>query len=469
MQRITIALVIALSSLLQVSVCRAVEVLTEIESGKIVDKTQWIEADKRLRLTLKNDIPNHWFLFALRGVKDKTLTIEIAAQNTIHGTYPWKDVQPVMADQIDTSDPLLYDEAAYQAQNGRLPWRRIKNATYDEKARVLTTKVSFDRDEATIALKYPAPISYVARRLQQLQEQNLDFQILEAGQSKAKRPLQVLAVPKFSVNKERWKTKPVILLYAGEHATEHDAPHAIIGALQWLLGESAEARALREKCNVLLIPHLTPDDVVNSIFGRTNNGFMGDEYSYDVENVAWAKFWNRWIENGYPLDISLAIYNVAGAESPNFFSPLVQGYKTQPDYPLSQALHRAIVERVDTLGMIIDTPMGRTGNFPMRLMGWHNYVFGTRAAFYEINSQYPFHPLSLSEVHELGVAILRGTGDFILQPENFRQQREIQRQRLQKRTAKKHEIMGDYRPGTEPDAAAENSKEEINDTFNLLW
>ena len=168
MPRIGIAFIIVLAGLLQLSPCRAVQVLTEVESGKIVDKTQWLEPDKRLRLTLKNDIPNHWFLFALRGVKDKTLTIEIAAQNSIHGSYPWKDVQPVMADQIDTSDPLLYDEAAYQAKNGRLPWRRIENATYDEKARVLTMQVTFLADEATIALKYPAPISYVEQRLKQL-------------------------------------------------------------------------------------------------------------------------------------------------------------------------------------------------------------------------------------------------------------------------------------------------------------
>ena len=261
----------------------------------------------------------------------------------------------------------------------------------------------------------------------------------------------------------------MVLLYAGEHATEHDTPHAIMGALQWLLGDTDEAKALRESCNVLLVPHLSPDDTFNSVFGRISDGFMGDTYPTGEENVTWAKFWNRWIEKGYALDVSVSIHNVGGAESPNFFSPLFQGYQLRIDYPLSQSLHQSVIGYVDKLGMQIDPKMGTGGNFSMRMMGWQGFSFATRGAFYELNSQYPPHRLSLSDLHAVGVAILRGSCDFIVQPEHLQEQRKYQRQRLAARTQRKDRILNDYISDMEPGTTTQEVEDRDDFTFNLMW
>lgn len=435
----------------------AVDVLTEVESGKMVETVTWIQPNQHVRLVLKNNIPNHWFLFALKGVQNKTLTIEVVGQNTIHHSFPWKGVQPLIADSLDLSDPVLYDEVAYKQQYDRLPWRRIENATYDEQKRTMTMQVHFDRDVATIALKYPCPVSYVDQRVQELSNQlgPTRIGIYTAGTTVEGRSLQIVAIPGVQgANAQRWKEKPTILLYGGEHATEHESSQVVMGALEWLLSDENTAQAFVRDYNVLLVPHLSADDTVNSVFGRISDGFTGTLYKSGPENDTWAKFWDGYIENGFRLDVSVDIHNVGGSESPNFFAPVIQSSQAK-ERPMAEALHKSVMAQFKeqtpskdndaNKDLIVDTTMKRYGNYVMRLMGWQTDSFGVRSAFYEVNGQYPAKRLSLTQLRFIGVGLLKGIKDFINQP-LFAQQRNWQMERLAQRSKRKREVLAGWNP-----------------------
>lgn len=441
----------------------SVTVLPDVESGKIVEKVDWVQPDQHLRLTLRKGIPNHWFLFALRGVKGKTLAIDIVGQTTVSPDFPWTGIQPLVADTVDLSDPLLYDEQAYQQRYGHLPWRPVLDAYYHSKTRTLSLQAHFDADEATIALTYPCPVSYVENRLRQLRKASPNGQIgvYTVGKSDERRPLRVVTVPsREGPDAARWKTNPTVLLCGGEYATGHVSSQVVMGALEWLLGGDPQARKFTEAYNVLLIPQPYPDETVESIFGDITDGFSPYGYESGPENDEWAKFWDQYVDAGNRLDVAISFDNDVDLIS-NFSCSLTQDFD-DADLPLVTALNNQVMAQFQGTGLDVDTTLGTLGNWGMRLAGWLSTSFGATANFYEVSDQLPPKPssltdlrfalphllkreaiqkkrerLSLTDVRFMGADTLIGIGKFFADPRLLARQRLRERKRLAERQARK--------------------------------
>lgn len=433
-----------------------IEVVTDGESGSIVEEVTWLRPQKRVHLLLKKNIPNHWFLFSLKGIQDKTLTIEVQGQTTMHSFDAWNKVQPFVADTGDISHPILYDEVAYQKRYGKLPWRRMEGARYDKEFRTMIITHTFSSDEATIALKYPCPVSYAASYLNGLSKR-LPPQLLglyQAGQPKGQPPLQVVTVPSMEgANAQRWKQKPTVLLYGGEHATEHESSQVILGAVEWLTGDDPQAQKYRSDYNVILIPHLFPYETTISRFNLITEGFVPSRrYSTGEDNRLWAEFFNKYVDDGHFVDVALSIHNTAGSESGNFYCAMVQEFD-ETDRKFTDPLNAAIFASVGINsrlapkkpgqgkqqgGWIVSAKRGDAGNWGMRLAGWLGTSFSSNALFYEINGQTPKNPLSLTQVRSTGAFLLQGVGTYFAS-DLFAAQREREKQRFVLRQQRKAE------------------------------
>ena len=429
--------------------CGDIEVKTDVESGNIVEEVTWLRPQKRVHLLLKKDIPNHWFLFSLKGVKDKTLTIEVQGQTTMHSFDAWQEVRPFVADTGDISDPLLYDEAAYQKRHGKLPWRRLTDARYDREFRTMFITQTFTSNEATIALKYPCPVSYVESYLSELSKR-LPPEVLglyQTGQPQGEPPLRVVTVPRMEgANAQRWKEKPTVLMYGGEHATEHESSQVILGAVEWLTGNDPQAQKYRNDYNVILIPHLFPYETTISRFNLVTEGFVpSPRYATSKENELWAKFFNTYIDEGHFVDVALSIHNTAGSETGNFYCAMVQQFSLDgSDRKFTEPLNAAILSSVkessrraankpgigkQPSSWTVEDKRPDAGNWAMRLAGWLGTSFSSNALFYEINGQNPKTPLSLTQVRSAGAFLLQGVRTYFAS-DLFAAQREREKQRF---------------------------------------
>ena len=336
----------------------------------------------------------------------------------------------MLTDSADLSAPRLYDEEGYRRLTGKHPWRRIENARFDG-SKTMTFQIQLSGDTATVSLKFPCPVSYVEKRLRELSPLAAAGRIgtYEAGRSAEGRPLTIISVPSISeANVPRWKQKPTFLIYGGEHATEHESSHVVMGALEWLLSGTMEAQEFRNRFNVLLIPHLSPDDTANSVFDRVLSGFMGSRsrWGTTLEAVAWARFWNNYIEKGFALDIVISLHNTAGSDTVNFFCPITQ---STSELTIEQSLHEQIMREINSSALIAKKGRAAAVSLPMRLAGWLYCSFSASPAFFEVNGQYPKQRLTLTEVRSVGGMLLRGMGTFADNREIFVRHRERQKTR----------------------------------------
>ncbi len=437
---------------------RDVSVISDVECGHYVERVDWLEPGRHVRAILKRDIPNHWFLFQLEGVAGRTLSIEVVGTHTMHGGFRWEGVQAFVVDAGDLSWPGLCGRGGVDL-NGLPAWRRLENTVYDKNRRTLSMETSFRSNGATVALRIPCPPSYVARRLREMAAKGVGS--YEIGCTPEGRSLPVVLIPPLAGNEKRWKEKPTFLLYGGEHATEHDSMHIVMGALEWLAGSDRDAAAFRDKHNVMLAPQVFPDDTGGSIFNRGTEGFAGKAYGYVPENVSWAVFFNRWMDEGYAMDVAVSLHNVAGTEDVNFFSPATQ-VTSKSEIEMRRLIHTAIVGRFGKSNFMVRTEMGKNYHLPMRLFGWLDARFSVAGLTFEVNGQYPRRRLSLTELRSMGREILKGIADFSAIKGNQDELRSRRLSRMSERKSRMERIL------------AGKSLEWLQDppewvTFNMLW
>jgi hypothetical protein len=441
-----------------------VEVVTDGECGGVVGAVEWVRPDAHLRVTLKDGLPNHWFLLSLRGVKGRKLVIEVVGGKTVHGGFPWKGVRPVVASAAGDglSDPALYSDARSQSA-----LRDADKAEYDEKTRTMRIEHAFPADgpdSATVSLRAACPPSYVEARAKQM-EKDRRAGAYSAGNTPGGRPLRYFTVPRRDGTgwEARWKARPTLLLYGGEHATEHDSSQAPMGALEWLLSDDRAAADFRGRFNVVLIPHLFPDDTAGSVFDRFTDGFMGpDLYPSGPENVAWAELINGFFDAGFRIHVAACLHNTAGAESPNLYSPSLQ-VSTVEGRPYSVTLTKAVLKRAADSGFAVSDKLGRDTQACTRLYGWCEDSFSTAAAIFEVNGRHPGKTLPLFQLRALGATVLRGLGDLAGDP-CWGELGKKMTARLARREARRKDIVS-----LAPFALAKGGERYHVYVFNLMW
>lgn len=254
---------------------------------------------------------------------------------------------------------------------------------------------------------------------------------MEVGESAEGRPLWLVRIgealerdPEQADNAppEQRSERPCILFYAREHPDEHDTSWVAQGVIDFLLSNHRDARAIRRRFTVLVVPILDPDGAVANVYETdVIRGF--DDGEETTETLAWATWLRDWVDAGNRLDLVVNLHNVESGEGPHLFPYLHDSSRID----LSQALHDDVVDQLD--GFDVRADIGRTGRFSTRLGGWLLRFFGTHHMFYEVNSQAPRRHLALYELKALGVGILRGAATHLFSPRSARLRQLIQHQR----------------------------------------
>jgi hypothetical protein len=356
-----------------------------------------------------------WFMFRVEGAAGKTIRMDVTGgykTDENWSLHEWS-VDPVYTSVPDLSDPAAYaagnsDSAppatawngpALSATNGQ-QWHYIRDVWSDPYT--LSFVQRFDSDSVTVAMRVPYPPSYNQRYLAQLAANPL-AQVIEIGRSAQNRPLLLV-----KIGAER-RDKPCVVVYAGEHADEPDASWVAQGVVEYLLSNSADAARLRRQFTFLVIPVLDPDGAAAGIHQGMIISFATARAT--PESIAYADYFQNWINAGHRLDLVLDLHNVQSSEGPHVFCALMEygGERGKA----SAALHRLLIQNLAGTNLIGRPAPGQRGWMPDRLGGWLTHYYGALTMAYEVNSQAPDRHLNLVELKRLGSVFVRTAAHFL--------------------------------------------------------
>ena len=229
---------------------QSVQISSGFESGTPFDIKR--DSSMHFELTMTEPQLRDWFLFQARGVKGKTIRFDIIDPRT--RLDKWWSLNPVFAYGGDITSPELYNSGtndhapATSAWNGSsLPsdrnqkWHWISQA-WMSGANTFSFVQSFGADSAYIAMRPPHPPTYSERYIRGLVGNSL-AKVIEVGRSYEDKPLLLVKIPSGGDQADR--SRPCILLYAGEHADEQDAMWVAQGVIEYLLSNDVDAARLR--------------------------------------------------------------------------------------------------------------------------------------------------------------------------------------------------------------------------------
>lgn len=206
--------------------------------------------------------------------------------------------------------------------------------------------------------------------------------------------------------------KPLaVLVLSGQHPSEHCGPLAVCGIAEFLASCHPEARAIRERCDVSLVPMINPDGNVHGHNGWTMEGvnqcsdFTGASDGAMPKAVEDRLLW-KWLSEDLRPDLSLHFHGYLGTRS--FADPPCDGCyvldRPEEVYapPERAELYRAVRDALfwDTPGL---TARSRPGTLSPDMLEYHlARAFGTLVPFYEINHAF----------HGVGAAKRKGADVF---------------------------------------------------------
>jgi hypothetical protein len=324
----------------------------------------------------------------------------------------WRTLNPVYSycHSLDDLTAFESDEgkaAPRSARNGALlpdtsgqSWHYVPDVWAEGKRRLCFVP-RFEHD-AYVAMRVPYTPSYNQKYLASLAG-NPYAQVITIGRSPQGRPLQVV---KISNGPEAERANPCVFLCAGEQPDEPDASWAVQGALRFLVSDDSDAASLRQRYTFLLLPVYDPDGAAAGVFQRISYRFMPQNPPPEV--VAYANWFERWVDGGKRLDVALTLYNMESAEMPHLGCFYADGNRAGA----SRAIHAAIVRRLGD-PFRIEPTVGKGDFMSTRLCGFLGYYYGPVCMLYELNSQEKTRHLSLLELREIGRGMALACADYL--------------------------------------------------------
>jgi hypothetical protein len=319
-------------------------------------------------------------------------------------------------------------------------WRTLPTATADSKGNTFELRHSFERPQATIAMRVPYSYGYQQQFLQRLQAakrpgvyvdqvgltpQNRKLQIVRleddglpanvatSGASNPAASTVALASSALSpqqLKQQKDEAHKTILVIAREHATEHASSWAVHGLLLELLADTPHAKRLRADTTWMLVLIQDPDAAAASRFEGMTERFR-NAHSPDTppEVFDYARYFVDYADRGRTLDMVVSIHNVEASEASNVFSPYVHTIYKEDTLAFNQALFK----RLQGLGYATGkAKSSRVGATPFRLYGWCSQKFGSFDLAYEVNDQYPRNRLSFAHLQGVGMILGRQIGSW---------------------------------------------------------
>jgi len=283
------------------------------------------------------------------------------------------------------------------------PWREIDTVELVPNVNIFRMKQHFTLPTATIAMRVPFSCQYLQAFLKQLQILRLPGVTVEnAGFSAAHRALPVICLEDADPPADG-KSRPTILLIAGEHATEPAGSWAAFGLLKHLLSLPVTS-PLRRDIRWMLLPIEDPDGRAAALFDHLTDQFCQTTEGYP-EVLAYTRYLSDFsFSTNRPIDIVVNLHNVEANEGPNLFSP-VADFREKEDIA---EVNRLCYTRLRQQGYQVantDLPEDIERVFRSRLYGWCTCSLASLDIVFEVNDRYPRHRLTLAETQYIGRAL----------------------------------------------------------------
>jgi len=288
------------------------------------------------------------------------------------------------------------------------PWREMQQAQTITGINIFRTTDTFSSSTATVAMRVPYSYQYQQTFLERLQAaKSPGVTIDTVGQTPGGHALTIIRLEPPDPTVAR-QDRPTLLIYAREHATEHDSSWVVEGMLDWLMSEAPAAVAARQQNDWLLIPLLDPDEAVKARHCSADLYTAVDPIR--PEALAYATYLVNWVDAGHRIELAVNLHNVECAEGQNLFAPLTNTRRQELTVTCQQQLFNAAQQA----GFSVGRPQGwMYGLQSKRLAGWCWLSFGSFDLVLEVNSRAPISRLNVPRLRTLGSIIAASLTQFI--------------------------------------------------------
>jgi hypothetical protein len=351
-----------------------------------------------------------------------------------HGKVPIQHVIP----------PELAGSFLSKDGNYWQPWREIDDSVAIPNLNIFRIKQKFSCSSATIAMHIPYTYTYEQEFLDRLQRAKLPGVSVDLiGMTPEKRKIDVIRVEdpshvtpmRIDLNTavSDWKTyahitindtnkanavsqNNIIVLSAGEHATEYSSSWIIDGNLRSLISESANQNHLLKNRTWLLIPIEDPDGSYNSTFDNLTDQFFVHQYDArygdytPIEVIAYANYLKAFDDNRQPIIVAVSFHNIECNEDKNIYSP----WAMVPDYQQCIDFDQYWFPKLNLMNYITENPVPLAEEWLQnRLYGLCWVKYGALALAFEVNDRYPTHRLSLNELQSIGTSFVSSLQEWL--------------------------------------------------------
>jgi hypothetical protein len=283
-------------------------------------------------------------------------------------------------------------------EHGQSRWQYSSELTVDNPRRVSFSH-RFEKDSAFVVLRVPYTLGYQQKYIGSLPKRK-GVEVIKIGESAKGNPLTLIKISRGEEQSE--KENPCILIYAREHCDEPDSSWAAQGALRFLLGDSAEANALRDQFTFIIIPMIDPDGFAAARHENVCLTFWRTKAT--TESRIYAAWFENWVRQGKRLDLALNLHNPEPRDYPNAMGLYMENSRGRMTE--IAALNATILQQLDPRfpTKILPGPRWIT----TCLGGWLGYYYGALPILYEVNSQCSSSRLSLDELRDVGRRLVLG-------------------------------------------------------------
>ena len=398
-----------------------------------------------------------WWMFHLTGVAGKTITIDIVLNANQIPLNNWKPLNPVYSYVTDLNDPAAYVTGSVDVnvqENQRVPetdeqkWHYVTDCQLTGDHDFKMTQ-HFTSDSVYIAGRVPYTPGYAAKFVDSLVG-NPHAKVIDLGTTPEHRPIRVVQIG--PTDDASQKSKPCVLICGGEQAYQPDGMWACQGAIEFLIGDSENAKHLRAQYVFLIIPMLDPD-----VTAHTNYNFI-DSFS-PQKACPTSILYANWLQNrvifGGRIDLVIDLHSLQARECQH-----VQHVNITPALPEQAAylaaLQDQIVQQCDANNLLF-SPKAQNGgpHSPIRFPGWIDEHFGALDTVYEVNAQARLRHLTLSQLKETGCVFVQASVDFLASREGKLMMASVDKDRVVRKAA------WDGNPATQPARNAIESEATI--------
>lgn len=384
----------------------------DIELGTKTEVTP--VADAHFRVHMAQDAYPNWFILRVTNVPPGGKIVRFDLDNG--NVQKLSTANPVYTPLRDLADPETYmpadgtDRRTAKASGGAvyptaagLAWKFIpdvwRSGTGD-----LTFVHRFDRD-TIVALRVPYGLGYHAALVKSFD--GLPTVTVHAVGDQA----NVIEVG--SADEAKRKSNPCVVVYTREDGCQQDASWLIEGAAQFLIGDTPDAVAVRDKCTFLLIPIISPESAKNSTWANDAMQFdSGGQINRGLTS-AYRTFFTGLSGEGRKIAAVFDLFTPESAEFRTMSFDRVNG-NTGDD----AAFYSKLKAACDNAGIYTCVPpVGtKTVTFSYRLVGELHRTFGAQQFSAFVNSQDRERHLSLDELRQFGGLFAEVAADYFATP-----------------------------------------------------